>query len=234
MLRKRSSRGQLSPADFARALSLAKGDIILAAGILGVKPQRVRVALNDNPQLRAAFLVGDRVTAPDELEAELRKPSDFKLINKEKDELAELVRKQDFDLMRGGLAKAGIKEETLEKLKVLDGLAVNSGRFLVASLDLSHKMLMYSNISLMEQADYIKKTYLEDATLGMEYKIEWQKAYNEICDIIGKGYDRVLAGTQAMAKIMAGQGDEKQGGKKKPAFAPLKRADPVKPDAPAD
>lgn len=171
------------------------------------------------------------ITAPDEGEAAVRKPADMGLIPREDAELAELIRKQEFDLMREGLKKAGIKEETLQKLSVLDGLAPNSGRFLVASLDLSHKMMVYSNIQLMEQADFIKTKYLEDETLGMEYKIEWQKAFNEICDILGKGYDRTLAGTQAMAKIMAGQEDkEGKGGKRKPGFSPLKRATPA--DAP--
>lgn len=139
-------------------------------------------------------------------------------------ELAEQIRKQDIILFRDGLKKAGVREDTLQCLEILDGLSKNSGRFLVNSLDLSHRMMVYLNIQLLERANDIKKDYLEDETLDDEYKIEWQKAYNEIVDIIRKSYESTLVGTQAMAKIMVAAGGKKKDddGGKKPGFSPLR------------
>lgn len=133
--------------------------------------------------------------------------------------MAEQIRKQDAKLLRDGLQKAGLKSETLQLLEHLDGFSENSGRFLVSSLDLSHRMMILSNIELLERARAIKKDYLENDDIDDEYKIEWQKAYNEIVDIIRKGYEATLAGTQAMAKIM-GAGKDKKGDRAKPGFQP--------------
>lgn len=138
--------------------------------------------------------------------------------------LADQMRKQEYDLMRGGLKKAGLKESTLEKLDAINGIATNAGKFLVSALDLSHKMVVYTTAQLLEQMEEIKSQYLDDVTLRHEYKIEWQKCYNELADLVGRGFDRTLAGTQAMAKIMAAQ-KEKTKGRKKAGFVPLGEED---------
>lgn len=134
--------------------------------------------------------------------------------------LAEQIRRQDMEIIRGGLEKAGISRATLDKLRVFDDFAPNAGRFLVASLDMSHKMMMFQNVALMEEAEFIRANYLRNEALDPELRIEWQKCYNEICDILGKGYDRTLNGTQVMAKIVAGK-VRNEGPKAKPSFTPL-------------
>jgi hypothetical protein len=139
--------------------------------------------------------------------------------------MGEAVMVQNRILMRSGLLKAGIKASTIESLKVLEEMAPNAGMFLVASLDLTHRMMVLQGVRLFEEAERIKTDYLDDATLDDEIKIQWQGMYNDICDQIGKCFDRTLIGTQAMAKMLGT--DEDGGKKKKPAFRPLKRAEKV-------
>ncbi|MCW5549987.1 MAG: hypothetical protein KIT44_13570 [Opitutaceae bacterium] len=131
--------------------------------------------------------------------------------------------RQNRELLRGGLQKAGISDDTLNKLKIFDEFAVHSGEFLVASLDLTHRMMVYNTVALFERAEYIKKNYLENELLDDEIKVQWQECYNEICDIIGKGYDRTLNGTQAMARMIGG-GDDGKKKKRKPKFGALRKA----------
>lgn len=135
-------------------------------------------------------------------------------------ELAEIVKLQDRELMRKGLRDTGIKEETLQKLRSFDGLAVSASKFLACSLDLTHRMMIYQTVALFERAEHIKKHYLEDEALDHEIRVEWQKAYNEIAELIAKSYDRTLTGTQVLVNIMRGKkADEGSGVKRKPAFA---------------
>lgn len=128
-------------------------------------------------------------------------------------------------LLSDGLLKAGIKASTIEKLQVLEDLAPSSGEFLIASLDLTHKMMVLQGTRLFEEAERIKTDYLDDPCLDDEYKIKWQSAYNDICEQLGKCYDRTLTGTQALARIL---GTEKDTKRKKPGFTPLKRVHKVK------
>lgn len=136
--------------------------------------------------------------------------------------MAEQIIRQNRELMRAGLRKAGISERTIETLATIESMAPNAGEFLVASVDLTHRMMVLQTVRLFEEAQNIKERYLDDMTLDITTKIEWQRAYNEITDMLGRSYDRTLTGTQAMAKLL---GTEKEGERKKPrpGFRPLRR-----------
>lgn len=131
---------------------------------------------------------------------------------------------QNRDLMRNGLRKAGISQDTLNKLEIFEGFADNAGQFLVASLDMTHRMMVYQTVKLLERAEYIEKTYLNDVTLDDEVKIQWQSAYTDIIEQVGKAYDRTLVGTQAMAKLLGTKDGDEEKGKTKPGFKPLRAA----------
>jgi hypothetical protein len=88
---------------------------------------------------------------------------------------------------------------------------------------MSHRMMIYLTVSLLQEAERIKSDYLDNPALSDEFKIQWQCAYNDIVEQVGKAYDRTLVGTQAMAKLIGqDKGDAKE---KKAGFKPLKRVE---------
>lgn len=188
--------------------------------MLGISVNKIKNKISNSSKLRAVWIKAKDIEAPTGLAVASRKAPPREVENSE---LALIIQDQNRVLLREGLTKAGISAKTIDKLKVFDGFGTNSGHFLIASLDLSHKMMVFSNVALLEEGEYIREHYLHDETLAPEQKIEWQRAYNEIADILGKGYDRTLAGTQAMAKMMPKQ--EEKGEKKKPGFRPLMRVE---------
>lgn len=159
-------------------------------------------------------------------------PSDIQVITRAKlvtptereNQLGDAIMKQNRDLLMNGLRKAGIEDSTLEKLAVFEGFSDNAGRFLVASLDMTHRMMVYLTVKLLERADYIETRYLKDETLDDEVKIAWQSAHTDIIEQVGKAYDRTLVGTQAMAKLLGTDKGEEGEKKVKPGFKPLRSA----------
>lgn len=165
----------------------------------------VQARVQSNRQLRAIWI--QKELKPMALMDTLaRPPSPVVMTNSQ---LADALMRQNREIMRNGLRKAGIKDSTLEKLKIFEEFAPNAGEYLIASMDLSHRMMMFSTVKLQERALAIEEDYLDNATLDEEIKLQWQQAYNEIVDLIGKNFERTLAATQAMAKMMGGKDDEK-------------------------
>lgn len=202
--------------EIAKALRLAKGKKPLAAQILGIPLSKLHARLSSSHKLRTCWNRTTRPSAPTELSVLNRNaPREIK----EASVLGLAIQKQNNKMLRDGLRDAGIQESTLHKLNIFESFGQNSGAFLIASLDLTHKMMVFGNVTLFEEAEYIRAKYLQNETLSPELKLEWQKAYNEIIDIQGKNYERVLAGTQAMAKMQPK--DDKKEKKRKPGFHPL-------------
>lgn len=213
--RGRSKAKPISRADCARALNASDGDFGVAARVLGLTENALRLRVSKNPQLAALF--HRDVAAPTTVSVMTR---DSLPVVPEGSALADQILAQNRSLLRNGLAKAGIKPETIEKLQLFDGFATDAGNFLITSLDLTHRMTVYLSVALLEEAQRIKTDYLDDATLDDEMKIQWQSAYTDIVEQIGKTFDRTLVGTQAMAKLLGtDEGDGKK--KKKPGFRPL-------------
>ena len=219
------SSKQVSDDDLIRALLATKGDLNLTAEVVGISKLAIEARIGRNSRIAAAAGVELPVTGT---EVETRTPLlsiDDRRVGDAV--VADVVAVQEADLIRDGLKKAGIKDSTLEKLKTLSGLNVSGGRFLVASLDLAHRMTVYQSVALMEQAEYIKDHYLQNDKLTQEERYNWQRAYNEIAELIGKTFDRTLAGTQAMVAMMGGGKNAPK--KPKPGPRPLCEAPPAEP-----
>ena len=192
----------VSEDDLIRALVAADGNVTLAAQAVGLSPITVNSRIESSSRIAAA---AGKTIPMSETEIETRKPM---LVGRDREVgdavLADVVAAQEADLIRDGLRKAGIKQATLEKLRTLSGLNMSGGRFLVASLDLAHRMTVHQSVSLFEEAEHIKNTYLHNDELTHEERYNWQRAYNEIAELIGKTFDRTLAGTQAMVAMQRG------------------------------
>ena len=52
----------------------------------------------------------------------------------------------------------------------------------------------------------------------------WQRQYNQLQDLLGKSYDRVLNGTATMVKLTTPKESSKSRANSKPGFQPLKPA----------
>lgn len=216
--RPKGAARKITRADCARALELADGNYDIAAAALGISAGALRSRVYKSQQLAAMF--AQQPGVPTATSVITRNETPIPIGD---ETLGEATAIQNRILLREGLLKVGIKPATVEKLKILEELAPNAGMFLVASLDLTHRMMVLQGVRLFEEAERIKTDYLDDATLDDDIKIQWQGAYNDICDQIGKCFDRTLMGTQAMAKLLGtDKGEEK---KKKPGFTPLKRAE---------
>jgi hypothetical protein len=215
-----------SPEEIGRAMKAANGDYRLAAEALGMPPNNLHMRLQNNPQLRALYIDrGKKDVVPTDIDVMTR--DGMPMIKSEVVDslLAKAMDIQNRDLLNGGLARAGIKQKTLDKLSTLGSATESAGKFLIASLDLSHRMMIYLNVSLLEQAEEIRETYLTNPSCPSKDKLEWQRVYNGIVSEIGKCYDRTLAGTAALVKITTGKSEREQ----KPGFRtlqPTKKIDP--------
>jgi len=204
--------------DIIRALNASNGSVHGAAEVLGMEVSGIYARVNANPRIATA---AGRIVPVGGKEEGTRKTllsAEDKIVGDAA--LGDVVAANEADIIRGGLRDAGIKEETLKKLQTLAGLNLSGGRFLVATLDMSHKMMVYQSVALLEEADHIKKTYLHNDELTQEERYNWQRAYNEIAELLGKTFDRTLAGTQAMVAMMK----TGQPGKRKPGPSELSGA----------
>jgi hypothetical protein len=219
--RRRAPQRHTTEDETARALKLAEGDHRVAAQILGITVTKLKVRISSNPKLRTVWLKAKDLEPLTEDDALSRKKD--KSLKPTNQLLAQIIQQEDREMIHTGLLKSGVSQEMIDRLKIFDGFGTNSGNFLIASLDIAHKQMFVQNIELQQQAFNIKKDYLDNATLQSREKIEWQRAFNEIADILGKNYERTLAGVQAMVKMMPK--DKVDDVKKKPAFKPLTEAD---------
>lgn len=195
-------------------MKIAKGSVKAAAMGLGMSRTALRERIDRNPQLFALYgHQGEDAEIAEETETGtmLRTPADLPATQPENRELAETLMKQDRELLRSGLQAAGIKPETIARIRSLDGLARNTGAFLSVSMDFTHRLHIFSQAALFEEMEYIRKNHLRADKMDPMVKVMWQRAFNEIADMLGKGYDRTLAGTQAMMAIMSKSGGEKPG-----------------------
>jgi hypothetical protein len=209
-------------------LNMFGGDVVMAAEVLEVDPRALSVHIYRTPKLRALF-IKDVAKAegvePDEVDAIF---SDMELPRQhdtgEESQIIKSMQAQNLDLLTGGLERSGISKKTIDKLNSLGTIEKSAASFLVASLECSHRMVVYQGASLFEQAETIKEKYLDpNAPVSAKERIVWQRLYNQITDQIGKTYDRVLNGTTAMVKLTTPK-EKGEGGKSKPGFRPLKKA----------
>lgn len=192
---------------------MAGGNRHLVAKTFGTDHKYVQRRIERTPKLYAlygAMAEGAEIMAPTEIETVNRSRADLPPAEITDSQRAEQLMQQDRQMLRDGLGAAGIKPETIEKMKSLDGLARNAGAFLSVSLDYTHRLHIYATAALFEEMIYIRDTYLRPGEDGKPkhdpmVMVFWQRAYNEIADLLGKGYDRTLAGSQAMVMMMKGR-----------------------------
>ncbi len=222
-------------------MKAANGNYAIAAAALDSTDGALRAFIARDQQLASIWLTDmEKVDTPDEADLMTRAMPTVKMdvasvINVDSDVLGEAALRQDREILRAGLQSAGIKAHTINKLGLMENFAANTGRFLGASLDMTHRVTVFQGVALFERAEYIKEHYLEDETLPHEVRIEWQKAYNEVAELIAKTSDRVLAGTQAAVSMLRKK-EESDGGasKGKPGFQPLKNMKTVKQESHGD
>jgi len=202
-------------------------DISATAKIVGWDKQRLTTRIYKSPQLRALF--AKKVTEeelPDETDQMIRdiNDSDVQIPDAERKQM-EAIQLNNLDLLSGGLEKAGVKPETLRKIKTLGEFEKNAGQFLVGSLDMMHRTIVYQGVVLFEHSEYLKEKLADmekDPNTKMKDWVGVQRSYNTTVEQMMKSYDRVLTGTQVMVKLS----NKKKGKvKAKPGFTPIKTED---------
>ena len=164
---------QLNPDLVYRAIQETKGNVLAAADVLGVAVITVQNRIDRDPRLTALMAEFRTVEAVQvtELESMTRHPEDipppaFAPAPVQGDAmLAEMVRKQDDELVIKGLEKVGIGDAMLKKLRNISSLGSSPGQFMATSLGLTHKLMVVQTIELAEEAEYIKTNYLRNRDL---------------------------------------------------------------------
>lgn len=207
-------------------MKMAEGNFALAAKALGSDKSTLCKRVARMPHLHALY--GERGSG-----ADFPAPTAATTLMRTTDELPPMPSDPELGkmvintekLIRDGLEKIGVPASTIARLKAFDGLAVGAGAFLAQSLQDTHQIYYVNLLKLDEMAEDIRKRYLDVGATEKPEPMErmfWQRAYNEIVDQLGKGYDRMLTGTQAMVAMMKARKDRddaKNGkAKSKPAF----------------
>lgn len=210
------------------AINMHGGDVVAAGRALRLSPGTLVTHVYKNPRLRALFCkdVANMNLEPDEVQQMVRDVEIPRSDDRGEDSnLTRNLLTQNITLLAQGLEKSGIKPETVAKLQRLGSIEKNAASFLVASLDMMHRMVVFSGVEMMECAEEIRKRYLDPSVPMMAKERQaWQRQYNQLQDLIGKTYDRVLHGTATMVKLTTPK-DNKEKPNAKPGFTPLKRAD---------
>ncbi len=158
-------------------------------------------------------------------------------------ELAELVSEQDMGIFRLGLKKIGASDAILAKIKGLEKLSMNGGKFLAASLQITHRMYVVQLVGLYEEIDAIRKVLEDDRNetdstkkLSIDDKGLLYKCYIAMVAESARGYTLNMRGTEALVRMMMAAGKKwGGGGKKKPGWGPLaKESDLAKQEGPPD
>jgi len=212
------NRNRLRKVDILNALRVCEGDITAAAEVLDISVDVLRKRMAKDPRILAVYSKGSTIKPPTTVDVMARKP------------LPEVVGKAEGEAMiamnsvltNGALEKV-IKPETIALLNQAPSVFGNdAGRYLTATLDLHHQMMVISNVQVFERAQEIL-TNLRNGTYGIEEAPEWQKTYNQLVELLQKGYDRAWQGTLSAAKLLKQSKESDPDRKAKPGFSPLKR-----------
>lgn len=235
-----SKRKRLSKTEVSIALREAEGNVALAARALDTGERNVHWWIANDTELNALYggmsAASKEVKPPEGLDVLTRSPEEAPAAIVEdgvpppKDiNMALAIAESDMQAMRDGLKRMGIGDSTLAKLKELDTLAKNDGLFLSISLRTTHRMYFVQAVNLMETADGLKKRYLdpvqdpdkapgetkENNNCNAEERAYFYKCYHEMVKESGRAYSLMMAGTEAMVRMLkAATGDDKPRSKK--------------------
>lgn len=190
-----------------------KGNFTLVGRVLGLDESSVRARVERSPELNALY--GNRSDnavvppAPSEGETLLRTPNQLGAPIPAAD-LGQMVKVTE-KLLGGGLEKLGVPAATITKLRDLSAMRIDAGAMLAVSLQDTHQLYYLQLLTLQARADEIKRLYLSEEVPDPENKqpavdpmarMFWQRAHTEIVEQLGKGYDRMMAGTVAMVAML--------------------------------
>jgi hypothetical protein len=203
------NRTRIPRADFIRTVKACEGNFSLAARVLGIDVSSVRSRVERIPELHALY--GNRSEdatvppPPTEGSTLLRNPGQLAAPIPAAD-LGQMVQVTE-KLLNGGLEKLGVPKATIEKLRDLSELRIDAGAMLAVSLQDTHQLYYLQLLSLAARADEIYNKYLKTDDEKVEKmdpmaRMFWQRAHTEIIEQLGKGYDRMMAGTQAMVTML--------------------------------
>lgn len=190
-------------------MKAGSGNLPLIAKVLGMDKSGVAQRIKRDPHLSALYAnrhEGQEPTAPTAADAMLRTQADLPTEVAAPD-LGNMVEVTEKLLDKGGLLKLGVPESTVKKLRDLRKLQIDAGAFLAVSLQGTHQLYYLQLLALQARADEIYERYLKDEATPMEpmERMFWQRAHTEIVEQLGKGYDRMLGGTQAMILMLKSQ-----------------------------
>ncbi len=182
------------------------GDIKLASKVLGMTPKSVRRRIESSPELRAIYGErgeNDMVRPPTEAQTMLRSREEHPLVVV--DVAAAAVVRETEKLIHAGLENVGVPKETIETLRRLHGLAVTGGEFLAQSVWDIQDLYSIELYKIPSRLEWIRVNYLEKADIPVMERMFWQRASNELLEIMGKGKDRMIAGAEAISAMLKGQ-----------------------------
>lgn len=132
-------------------------------------------------------------------------------------ELMELVTQAERDLHMKGLQAIGVNEETLKKLRQLDGLASSTAAFIAMGLEKTHRLYYLAVCDLKTVADQIKERYLDDpAAVDDEQRPFYYRNYIDAVKEFGRAYDLFIQGAAVILRIVGDANGNAPGGSGKP------------------
>jgi hypothetical protein len=218
---------QVSNEEIIDAIQASNGTIRLAATALEVSEVSLYKKILATPAL-LSFLLPERASA--ELDTESRHPDagpapcPLDILDPDLPADGQAVLRNDTQLLVSGLRNAGIKAGTMDKLEAMGAFNPATGAIIGHSLRTMHQMLVYGNVALFEEAEFIRTKYLstEEANdISDGERAEWYAVYIAIWNVLGKGYDRTMKGTVALVEMMSAA-KPKDDETPTPGFKPLK------------
>jgi hypothetical protein len=132
----------------------------------------------------------------------INRQPDIEIPGRTPEEVTAQILEADRALMAEGLAKLGVKPETIQKLRDLEGLARDGGRFLSMSVQKTHEIYFLQLVKLFEEAERIRTEFLDKDDISPKDKAFWRRLYLDMVKESGKGYQNTFDGARALAEMM--------------------------------
>ncbi len=118
-------------------------------------------------------------------------------------ELLELVSKAEKELHLKALHALKVDEATINKLRLLDGMASSTGSMIAIGLQNTHRLYYLAVVDLKTVADQIKERYLDDeGAVTDEQRPFYYRNYIDAIKEFGRAYDSFIAGAALILRIV--------------------------------
>jgi hypothetical protein len=118
-------------------------------------------------------------------------------------ELLELVSAAEKELHLKALHALKVDETTINKLRLLDGMASSTGSMIAIGLQNTHRLYYLAVVDLKTVADQIKTRYLDDETaVNDETRPFYYRNYIDAIKEFGRAYDSFIAGAALILRIV--------------------------------